>query len=673
MKSSFTGASENLNEVMRRDQQLAQELQSKLNDPQILQQAQELSREWHSGSGLESTQVSSALETIVLKIGRPVLAVLKNRAILQFNDIESQFWKEILTNAQAQLSRGIRSVGRIELENHPSYQWVGTGWMVSDDIMVTNRHVAEIFAKKNGNDFIFRQSSNDQQIIKGSIDFLEEYNYTEDFTFKITCVLHIENDPGPDIAFFKVSSLAGKSLPSPMILATNLPRENTNVAVIGYPARDSRIPDQDLMIKIFGDIYDKKRLSPGKITGVSQSEIHHDCSTLGGNSGSLIMDLDTGEAIGLHFAGRYLQRNYAVPATIILDRLQRIKSGKPSPIENNATLPQPVIPATHTSAIPVKTQNVSFTIPLTITISIGDNQASQTCLNDHGSSAFQTDDEIFIEGKIEDYDDRTGYLENFIPDVIVPLPQLKNVHLKRDLLGFNNQQESILKYRHFSVEMSRSRRMCFYSAVNIDGKTSVGMKRTGWRLDPRIPQEYQIMKECYGNSPKFSRGHMTRREDPIWGSEAEAAQGNSDSMHVTNAVPQMQDMNAGVWLSLENYALHHTREDDMLISVFTGPVLLASDPIRYGIQIPLTFWKIIAFIHEKTKKLCATGYTMSQESYLKNQEFIFGQHNTAQVPIATIESHTGLSFGNLKDVDPLNTGLEAPQLVLENTEDIRFY
>jgi endonuclease G, mitochondrial len=61
------------------------------------------------------------------------------------------------------------------------------------------------------------------------------------------------------------------------------------------------------------------------------------------------------------------------------------------------------------------------------------------------------------------------------------------------------------------------------------------------------------MKESYGNAPKFSRGHMTRREDPIWGITLEL--GNSDSMHVTNTVPQIQSFNAGIWLDLEDYAL----------------------------------------------------------------------------------------------------------------------
>ena len=79
------------------------------------------------------------------------------------------------------------------------------------------------------------------------------------------------------------------------------------------------------------------------------------------------------------------------------------------------------------------------------------------------------------------------------------------------------------------------------------------------------------MNECYGNPPKFSRGHMTRREDPAWGDPETAKRGNEDSMHVTNTVPQMQAFNSPIWLALEDYALQHAREDDMKISVFTGP------------------------------------------------------------------------------------------------------
>ena len=58
--------------------------------------------------------------------------------------------------------------------------------------------------------------------------------------------------------------------------------------------------------------------------------------------------------------------------------------------------------------------------------------------------------------------------------------------------------------RGYPIVMSRSRRMCFFSAVNIDGNLSKKSKRVTWKWDPRIPKAQQIMNECYGSAPKFS-------------------------------------------------------------------------------------------------------------------------------------------------------------------------
>ena len=155
-------------------------------------------------------------------------------------------------------------------------------------------------------------------------------------------------------------------------------------------------------------------------------------------------------------------------------------------------------------------------------------------------------------------------------------------------------------------------------------------------MDPRVPKSQQIMKECYGDPPKFSRGHMTRREDPAWGDTNTAKRGNTDSMHVTNATPQMQAFNSPIWLALEDYALGHAREDDMRISVFTGPYFDEDDPVMFGVPIPLAFWKIIAFIHDETGELCATGYEMNQEESLPpEEEFVFGPFTSPHLSIAT--------------------------------------
>src|SRR5262249_11136246 len=121
--------------------------------------------------------------------------------------------------------------------------------------------------------------------------------------------------------------------------------------------------------------------------------------------------------------------------------------------------------------------------------------------------------------------------------------------------------------------------MGFFRAGNINGNLSKKGARAGWKGDPRIPKWRQIMNEGYGRPPKFSRGHMTRREDPGWGKDVKTAKcGNEDSMHVTNTAPQMQAFNAPIWLALEDYALRHAREDEMKISVLTGPYFGKRDP-----------------------------------------------------------------------------------------------
>ena len=286
---------------------------------------------------------------------------------------------------------------------------------------------------------------------------------------------------------------------------------------------------------------------------------------------------------------------------------------------------------------------------------------------DAGSTA---GDEVFVEGVPADYIGRTGYDPRFV-GVDVPLPV---VHNAADVLTFpwDGAQESELKYQHFSVVMSRSRRLCIFSAGNIDGATPRRFKRPSWRLDARIPVKQQIKDECYGSEPKFSRGHMTRREDPVWGEPADAALGNNDSMHVTNTVPQMQPFNGGIWLALESYALDHARSDHMRISVFTGPFLMPDDPIRDGVLIPRSFWKVIAFIHDETRELCATGYTMSQEDFLRPEEFVFGKHKTSQARIATIEQRAGLSFGSLTEHDPFDGDEEGVGALLTDPAQIKF-
>jgi endonuclease G len=267
---------------------------------------------------------------------------------------------------------------------------------------------------------------------------------------------------------------------------------------------------------------------------------------------------------------------------------------------------------------------------------------------------------------IESYVDREGYRADFIGrSHVVPLPTLK-ANIAGDLaelLPGSAEKKDLkggeLKYTHFSVKVSKSRRLPFFSAVNIDGGTETKVARTDvWKFDPRIPLKYQILEECYGpeGTGYFSRGHMTRREDPNWGKEAIAKLADADTFHASNAAPQRQGFNAGIWNDLEDYLLKNANKANMKVSVYSGPIFAASDPMVKGVKIPIEFWKVIVFIHDQTSELTATAYVGSQAAYVSQRArpaFVFGQFNNWQAPISRIEKLTSLSFGALKNADPL--------------------
>jgi endonuclease G, mitochondrial len=592
-------------------------------------------------------------ETIVRRTGRPVLAIVQNEAQLVFHDVESKVWQERLVNASSELAQATQSVGRVEVVGH-GLEWLGTGWLVCPDVIVTNRHVAAEFGRRSSAGFVYRQGFHGGAM-SASIDFHEEILGHQGSNSSIEQILHIEDDSGPDIAFLRVARRPGSALPRKIELSLAAD-ENEMVAVIGYPARDSRVPDQALMERIFGQVYNKKRLAPGQLTRVNGDSLCHDCSTLGGNSGSVVLSLKNGKAVGLHFAGRFLEANFAVPSAVIHDRLEKVLSGRGQRCSRPVEKPPEQVKSKITLSA-VGGRKVSYVIPLQLTIEVGEPDIySKPVASDALVVAAQVGDdrdEVITECAPEDYRDRQGYRVDFLGDEVrVPLPAVKR--MQSDVLKWTagGKREQVLRYEHFTVSMSKSRRMCLFSAVNIDGRRSKPMARVGWRTDPRIPLAAQIQNECYGALPRFSRGHMTRREDPIWGTDASAARGNQDSMHVTNSVPQIQPFNAGVWLELENYALQHARRDEMKISVFTGPFLSSDDPILFKVRIPVDFWKVIVFIHDQTGELCATGYSMSQRDFLREDEFVFGRHKTAQRSIAWIEQRAGLSFASLAGQDP---------------------
>jgi hypothetical protein len=222
-----------------------------------------------------------------------------------------------LTAHRERIREVIARSGRVEVSGHVELDWVGTASLVAPEMLMTNRHVAAEFCSRQGDRWTFRQG------MTSRIDFAGELGETTSLEFEITEAIGLHERH--DLALLRVEATSpdGKALPEPLAVAASEPPDlfDRDVYVVGYPAWDGRRNEPEPIRRIFMDIYNVKRLQPGKAVGYSTmySAIEHDCSTLGGNSGSPVVDLETNQVIGLHFGGRYGAGNYAVPLWMLRD------------------------------------------------------------------------------------------------------------------------------------------------------------------------------------------------------------------------------------------------------------------------------------------------------------------------------------------------------------------
>lgn len=230
-------------------------------------------------------------------------------------------------------------------------------------------------------------------------------------------------------------------------------------------------------------------------------------------------------------------------------------------------------------------------------------------------------------------------------EVAVPGPGLWS----EDLLAVEDRTQ--LDYAHFSLATSMSRKLARWVAWNIDGSRFVKdddrLSRDGldFRPDTRAAG-YQTLEPVY-RPETIDRGHIARRADLLWGTVSEAAQANYDSFYFTNICPQMDDFNQsarhGMWGLLENAVMAETKLDHKRLAVMGGPVLQHDDPEVEGVQVPLQFWKLIAYrVSGETRLRC---FKLAQVLRIEVDVSPLDAFGTYELSPRGLEELTGLDFG----------------------------
>ncbi len=133
------------------------------------------------------------------------------------------------------------------------------------------------------------------------------------------------------------------------------------------------------------------------------------------------------------------------------------------------------------------------------------------------------------ETAAEEFEGREGYDPSFLDGFKITLP-LATGAAKNDMLLTGGGSDVELRYMHFSVIMSVARRIPMLTAVNIDASQSRRLPRIStWSFDGRIDKSEQFGDALYDNNA-LDRGHMVRREDPVWGSLEDAKTANEDTL-----------------------------------------------------------------------------------------------------------------------------------------------
>src|SRR5262249_58349861 len=197
----------------------------------------------------------------------------------------------------------------------------------------------------------------------------------------------------------------------------------------------------------------------------------HNCTTLGGNSGSVVFDLNSGQALGLHFSGSFLVTNYAVRADVVKRLLANLRAGQTMRRTDTSPRPSLVQAGPPSRVRPARHGGVSLTIPLTVNISLGDPANLAAAMRYQLPASADSEPTEFIaetEAVASDYRDRRGYNASFLGEEFVgDLPSVdRNTDDVLDF-EFDSASETELRYEHFSLVMSRSPRMCFLSPCHI--------------------------------------------------------------------------------------------------------------------------------------------------------------------------------------------------------------
>ncbi|WP_430421387.1 trypsin-like serine peptidase [Methylibium petroleiphilum] len=261
------------------------------------------------------------LEVIVQVLGRPALRLPKGKVQPPLTDLaKNERWVILVASARDHINRVASSIARLNLQRSDGRdEHIGTAWRLGADLIVTNRHVvARMVSDPTLEPSLWALDPGRSCVV----DFSVTDEPAESVRHCVASLDYCAPEQAIDVAVLRLRS-NGQPFPAPLEVSADRLKlgqyvdgdasrfVGAEVYVVGHPLE--RLPTLETL-RVFGDADGRKRCSPGETTGLQVADpvFEHDCSTLGGSSGSAVFDAYEHRIVGIHMGGRRTSPSAAV-------------------------------------------------------------------------------------------------------------------------------------------------------------------------------------------------------------------------------------------------------------------------------------------------------------------------------------------------------------------------
>ena len=239
---------------------------------------------------------------IILSVARPALRVAPDLTI------DWSQWPHtagITEPPHERIERTVAAVGRLMIHGEAAMPWAGSCFLAGPRVVLAASFAVSSATDGAGTTVTVQEGK------KLSVQFAD--GRTKD----VARVLFLH-------PYFRVALLElvdGDDLPDPLSVASASPEDlgGKTVALVSCAGTDLRNDPED-MKQIFGEDPEKfffvqpgKSLGLGTISAGEAPGLLHDCSSIGGASGGPLIELASGDVLGLHTSGLPGTNNYAEP------------------------------------------------------------------------------------------------------------------------------------------------------------------------------------------------------------------------------------------------------------------------------------------------------------------------------------------------------------------------